>query len=475
MTDSKPSILVVEDEPKLRRLLELQLTDEGFRVRSVDNAEAGLQLAGKEPFDLVLSDYKLPGMTGVEFLQALKRVNSNLPVIIMTAYGTVEAAVEAMKAGASDYVLKPFSLAELVLVIRKELAARELRDENRALREALGKRYEYKNVVAHSGKMQAVLALVERVSATNATVLLGGESGVGKDLIARAIHEHSQRASGPFVKINSTAIPENLLESELFGYEKGAFSGATTSKPGKFELADKGTLFLDEIGDVPPATQVKLLRVLQDREFERLGGTKTLKVDVRLIAATNRDLRAAIEEGAFREDLYYRLNVVAIDIPPLREHKEDIPALANFFLDKFARESNQPVRKLKPEVLGKLIDYHWPGNVRELENIITRAATLAPGDVLDAADIHFDSESPSRRAGSNVSPVLPAGMTLEGWEEEMIREALRQANGNKSQAARALGLSRNALRYRLSKMGVPDPDDGAEPAHTTGPEIPRAG
>jgi DNA-binding NtrC family response regulator len=475
MTDAKPSILVVEDEPKLRRLLELQLADEGFRARSVDNAEAGLQLVGKEPFDLVVSDYKLPGMTGVEFLHAVKRVNANLPVIIMTAYGTVEAAVEAMKAGASDYVLKPFSLAELVLVIRKELAARELRDENRALREALGKRYEYKNVVAQSGKMQAVLALVERVAATNATVLLGGESGVGKDLVARAIHEHSQRAAGPFVKINSTAIPENLLESELFGYEKGAFSGATTSKPGKFELADRGTLFLDEIGDVPPATQVKLLRVLQDREFERLGGTRTLKVDVRLIAATNRDLRAAIEEGAFREDLYYRLNVVAIDIPPLREHKEDIPPLANFFLEKFARESNQPVRKLQPEALRKLIDYHWPGNVRELENIITRAATLAPGDALDASDIHFDPESPSRRAGTNTSPVLPSGMTLEKWEEEMIREALRQANGNKSQAARALGLSRNALRYRLSKMGVPDLDDASEPAHTAGPETPRGG
>ncbi|MGA9885378.1 MAG: sigma-54 dependent transcriptional regulator [Candidatus Acidiferrales bacterium] len=475
MIVSKPSILVVEDEPKLRRLLELQLADEGFRARAAESAEAGLQLASKEPFELVLSDFKLPGMTGVEFLQALKRINANLPVIIMTAYGTVEAAVEAMKAGASDYVLKPFSLAELVLVIRKELATRELRDENRALREALGRRYEYKNVIAQSDKMQAVLALVERVAATNATVLLGGESGVGKDLIARAIHEHSQRAAGPFIKINSTAIPENLLESELFGYEKGAFSGATTTKPGKFELADRGTLFLDEIGDVPPATQVKLLRVLQDREFERLGGTKTLKVDVRLIAATNRDLRAAIEEGAFREDLYYRLNVVAIDIPPLRDHKEDIPALASFFLDKFARESNQPLRRLKPEALHKLIDYHWPGNIRELENIIARASTLAPGDLLDAADIYVDSESPSRRAVANAAPVLPPGITLEKWEEEMIREALRQANGNKSQAARALGLSRNALRYRLSKMGVADPEEASDKTQSSAPEVPHGG
>src|SRR5277367_3030402 len=287
MKAEKASVLIVEDEPKMRRVLELQLAEEGFHARTAADAETGLQLLGKEPFDVIVTDFKLPGMSGLEFLHAVKRVNADLPVVIMTAYGTVESAVDAMKAGASDYVLKPFSLAELMMVIRKELATRELREENRSLREALGRRYEYKNIVANSEKMQAVLALVERVAPTNATVLLGGESGVGKDLIARAIHEHSRRASGPFVKINSTAIPENLLESELFGYEKGAFSGATSNKPGKFELADKGTLFLDEIGDVPGPIQVKLLRVLQDREFERLGGTKTQKV-VRLIAATNR-------------------------------------------------------------------------------------------------------------------------------------------------------------------------------------------
>jgi DNA-binding NtrC family response regulator len=449
----KPSILIVEDEPKMRRLLELQLGDEGFRAQTVADAEAGLKLVSADPFDLVVTDLKLPGMSGVEFLQAVKRVNAALPVIIMTAHGTVESAVEAMKIGASDYVLKPFSLVELVLVIRKELASRQLRDENRTLREALGQRYQYDNIVARSEKMQAVLALVERVAPTNSTVLLGGESGVGKDLIARAIHQHSNRASGPFIKINSTAIPENLLESELFGYEKGAFSGATGSKPGKFELADKGTLFLDEIGDVPPAIQVKLLRVLQEREFERLGGTKTLKVDVRLVAATNRDLRAALEDGTFREDLYYRLNVVAIDIPPLRDHKEDIPALANFFLEKFARESGKPIRGITPAAMKLLIDFHWPGNVRELENIIERGVTLSAGSTLDVADIHLDAPSP--RAASSAS-ALPAGMTLDQFEDEAIREALKQANGNKSQAARALGLSRNAFRYRLSKIGVPE-------------------
>jgi len=457
MPPQKPSILIVEDEGKMRRLLELQLADEGFRATTAPDAETGLQLFQKDHFDLVVTDFKLPGMTGLEFLQSVKRANAAIPVIIMTAYGTVESAVEAMKVGASDYVLKPFALAELVLIIRKELDSRNIREENRTLREALGQRYHYDNIVARGEKMQAVLALVERVAPTNSTVLLGGESGVGKDLIARAIHQHSNRASGPFIKINSTAIPENLLESELFGYEKGAFSGATTSKPGKFELADKGTLFLDEIGDVPPAIQVKLLRVLQEREFERLGGTKTLKVDVRLIAATNRDLRAALEDGTFREDLYYRLNVVAIDIPPLRDHKEDIPALANFFLEKFARDSGKPVRGLAPAAMKLLMDFHWPGNVRELENILERGVTLSSGSMLDAADIHLDSAPARSVAGSPAA--LPDGMTLDQWEDEAIREALRRANGNKSQAARALGLSRNALRYRLSKIGVPDPPE----------------
>ena len=297
-----------------------------------------------------------------------------------------------MKAGASDYVLKPFSLTELVLVIRKELASHELRQENRALREALGHRYEYKNIIARSDKMQAVLGLVfQRVAPTNATVLVGGESGVGKDLVARAIHEHSNRASGPFVKINCTALPENLIESELFGYEKGAFSGATSAKPGKFERPTKARSSWMKSETFLPLIQVKLLRVLQEREFERLGATKTLKVDVRLIAATNRDLRAALEDGTFREDLYYRLNVVAIDIPPLRERREDIPSLAEFFLTKFASESGKPVRGITPQAMQSLADFHWPGNVREvLQNIIERGVTLSSGEMLDTADIRLD-------------------------------------------------------------------------------------
>src|SRR5438874_2953598 len=361
-----PAILIVEDEAKMRRLLELNLGEEGFTTLSAGDAESGLKLLRENSVDLVVTDLKLPGMNGLEFLQAVKHQNAALPVIVMTAFGTVETAVEAMKAGASDYVLKPFSLAEMRMVIHKELDVRNLREENRSLREALGKRYAHPNVVARSPKMQEVLATVERVAPTNATVLLGGESGVGKDLIARAIHEKSRRASGTFLKINSTAIPENLLESELFGYEKGAFTGANASKPGKFELADKGTLFLDEIGDVPPAIQVKLLRVLQEREFERLGGTRTIKVDVRLIAATNRDLRAALEQGTFREDLYYRLNVVPISIAPLRERKEDIPYLVDHFIARFAREAGKPIEGITPAAMKLLTAFHWPGNVREL-------------------------------------------------------------------------------------------------------------
>src|SRR5579862_437332 len=384
MIGSMPAILIVEDEAKMRRLLELNLGEDGFTTFSAEDAETGLKLLRENSIDLVLTDLKLPGMDGLEFLQAVKRQNAALPVVVMTAFGSVETAVEAMKAGASDYVLKPFSLTEMRMVIHKELDVRNLREENRSLREALGKRFTHPNIVARSPKMQEVLSTVERVAPTNATVLLGGESGVGKDLIARAIHEKSRRASGPFLKINSSAIPENLLESELFGFEKGAFTGAIASKPGKFELADKGTLFLDEIGDVPPVTQVKLLRVLQEREFERLGGTRTLKVDVRLIAATNRDLRAALEQGTFREDLYYRLNVVPIDIPPLRAHKEDIPDLVSLFLARYAKASGKSFTGIAPEALDKLIEFHWPGNVRELENIVERACALAPGPALEA-------------------------------------------------------------------------------------------
>ena len=461
-----PTILIVEDEPKMLRLLELNLADDGYTTRTASTAENGLKILASDRIDLVLSDVKLPGMNGLEFLQAVKRANAAIPVVMMTAYGTVETAVEAMKDGASDFVLKPFSIEEIKLIVRKELEVRRLHEENRQLREALGQRYQFDNIVANSPGMQEVLATVEQVAPTNATVLLGGESGVGKDMIARAIHQHSRRVNGPFIKINCTAIPENLLESELFGYEKGAFTGATTSKPGKFELADKGTIFLDEIGDMPGSLQVKLLRVLQEREFERLGGTRTIKVDVRVVAATNQDLRAALEQGTFREDLYYRLNVVPISIPPLREHKEDIPYLVDHFIRKFAESSGKSIAGITPEAMKLLVDFHWPGNVRELENIIERAGVMANGPRIEVGDIRLDIARPTgTRAGldahavaadGSALPLLPEGLTLEQFEDKLIQEALQRAGGNKSQAARLLGLSRNALRYRLSKIGVPD-------------------
>ncbi|HXZ20492.1 MAG TPA: sigma-54 dependent transcriptional regulator [Candidatus Acidoferrales bacterium] len=450
----KPTILIVEDEAPMRRLLEISLGEEGYTTHAVDNAEAALKSIERGSVELVLTDLKLPAMSGLELLEAARRVRADLPFIVMTAYGSVESAVGAMKAGANDYVLKPFSLDEIKLVVARALDVRRLHEENRDLREALGQRYDLPGIIAQSPKMQEALGLVERVAPTNSTVLICGESGVGKDLVARAIHQRSRRARGPFIKINSTAIPENLLESELFGYEKGAFTGAATSKPGKFELADGGTLFLDEIGDVPPPVQVKLLRVLQEREFERLGGTKTVKVDVRLVAATNRDLRAALEDGTFREDLYYRLNVVPINLPPLREHKEDIPALATLFLRKYSQASGKKIDTLDPAAMERLTQFHWPGNVRELENVIERAVALAQGTVLEPHDILIDTPPPKPVSGAPA--FLPEGVTLEQWEDEMIREAMRRAGGNKSQAARLLGLSRNALRYRLSKLGFAD-------------------
>jgi len=446
----KKRILVVEDEDKLRRVIQLQLSSAGFEVDQAGTAEEGLKLADRA--DLILTDLRLPNMDGLELLALVRRQNSLVPVIVMTAFGTIETAVGAMKAGATDFLLKPFSLDHLMTVVHKALEVSALRDENRQLREELGRRYEFENVIGRSPAMQEIFATVTRVAPTRATVLLAGESGVGKDLIARAIHFHSPRRDRPLVKINCTAIPENLMESELFGYEKGAFTGANTSKPGKFEQADTGTAFLDEIGDVPASIQVKLLRVLQEREFERLGSNVTRHIDVRVIAATNQDLRAALEQGTFREDLYYRLNVVPINIPPLRERKEDIPFLVQHFLRKLGPDSGSPVEAVTDAGLAKLMAYHWPGNVRELENVIERSLVMCASTYLDAADIKLDTTP--RPRGPVGAAFLPEGMSLDQYEQELIREALRRADGNKSQAARLLGLTRNALRYRLSQMGL---------------------
>ncbi len=446
----KPTVLVVEDEDKLRRVIELQLKTAGFDVEQSGSAEGALQLADRA--DLILTDLRLPGINGLELLATLRRQDLHTPVIVMTAFGSIETAVEAMKAGAADFLPKPFSLDHLMTVVNKALELKKLKAENRELRAELSQRYEFDNIVGRSAVMRDIFATITRVAPTRATVLLCGESGVGKDLIARAIHHHSPRADRPFVKINCTALPENLMESELFGYEKGAFTGANTTKPGKFEQADTGTVFLDEIGDVPPSIQVKLLRILQEREFERLGSNKTRHIDVRVLAATNVDLRAALEQGTFREDLYYRLNVLPISIPPLRERKEDIPYLARHFVKKLKQDLGSAVESISENAITKLLEYHWPGNVRELENVIERSMVLATDAVLEPGDIRLDL-TPQPRAALADS-FLPDGMTLDQYEQSIIREALHRASGNKSQAARLLGLTRNALRYRLSQMGI---------------------
>ncbi|HEY7306711.1 MAG TPA: sigma-54 dependent transcriptional regulator [Bryobacteraceae bacterium] len=445
-------ILIVEDEDKLRRVIQLHLESAGFEVDGAPTAEQALPLA--TVVDVVITDLRLPGMDGLQLIQQLQARGIQVGVIVITAHGSVEAAVEAMKLGAADFLQKPFSLDHLTTLVDKVLAVQSLRKENQRLRQELDQRYQLDNIIGRSAAMREIFHTIERVAPTRATVLLAGESGVGKDLIARALHQHSPRRNQAFVKINCTALPENLMESELFGYEKGAFTGATTSKPGKFEQADSGTAFLDEIGDVPGNIQVKLLRVLQERQFERLGSNLTRNVDVRVIAATNVDLRAALEEGRFREDLYYRLNVVPISIPPLRDRREDIPFLAMHFVRKISKELGSVAKDISPGAMDRLITHPWPGNVRELENTLERSLVLASGEVLQPADIRLEGPRNIPALSSQEAPLLPEGETLEHWEQMMIREALRRSNGNKSQAARMLGLTRNALRYRLSQMGM---------------------
>jgi DNA-binding NtrC family response regulator len=452
-------VLVVEDEEKLRRVVQLHLESLGYEVDGAASAEQALPLVAAA--DLVMTDLRMPGMDGIQFIKQMQGRGAAAAVLVITAHGSVETAVEAMKLGAADFLQKPFSLDHLAAVVEKVMAVQALRDENRRMRDELDGRYQFDNIIGRSAAMRDIFQTVERVAPTRATVLLAGESGVGKDMIARAIHHHSPRARHAFVKINCTALPENLMESELFGYEKGAFTGASVSKPGKFEQADQGTAFLDEIGDVPGNIQVKLLRILQERQFERLGSNLTRNVDVRVIAATNVDLRAALEEGRFREDLYYRLNVVPISIPPLRQRREDIPFLALHFVQKLSKDLGSRAKDISPGAMDRLLEYSWPGNVRELENTIERSLVLAGGETLQASDMRIEAARNvgAAAASSQTQPLLPEGETLEHWEQMMIKEAMRRANGNKSQAARMLGLTRNALRYRLSQMGM---DGGAE-------------
>jgi DNA-binding NtrC family response regulator len=380
-TDNTGTILIADDEPNIRRVLEAVLSKEGYQVIAAENAKRALDaVSSNTSIDVLVSDLIMPDMNGVELLEAARQINPSISVIMITAHGTIKSAVDAMRLGAFDYITKPFDMDELKVVVKKALERRRLIDENRELRQQLKTRYRFDNIIGVSSAMQEVFRLVERVAGTRASVLIRGESGTGKELIARALHFNSNRSQNPFVPVACVALSEQLLESELFGHEKGAFTGAVAQKPGRFEMAHTGTLFLDEIGDIPGQVQMKLLRVLQEREFERVGGLKTIKVDVRLVTATNHDLEQAVKDSKFREDLYYRLQVVQIYIAPLRERTEDIPPLVEHFIEKYSSDNGKDIKYVSPEALELMMSYRWPGNVRELENVIERAIVLADPD-----------------------------------------------------------------------------------------------
>ena len=443
-------VLVVDDEPAQRELVGGFLRRQGFEVTTAADGAVALERFRAEPADAILTDQKMPGLSGLALLEAARGIDPEVAVIVMTAYGTIESAVSAMKGGAADYLTKPLNLEELRHRLERARERRALQAENRGLREALQERHRLEGVIGESGAMQEVLSLVHRVAASDATVLIRGESGTGKELIAKAIHYASARAARPLVRVNCAALPETLLEAELFGHEKGAFTGAHAARQGRFEAAQGGSLFLDEIGDLPLHLQVKLLRVLQEREIERLGSSRPIGVDVRLLAATHRDLEAAVRAGTFRDDLYYRINVVTVTVPPLRARRADIPPLLEHFLARFARDNRKPIRGLTAEARDALLRYDYPGNVRELENLIERAIVLTRDDVVGLGDLPLCVRAPEVAADDPAS--LPAA--TEGLERRLIRDALAAAGGVQTHAAEALGISERVLRYKLRKYGL---------------------
>ncbi|MBI2461302.1 MAG: sigma-54-dependent Fis family transcriptional regulator [Candidatus Rokubacteria bacterium] len=445
-----PLILVADDDPVARDLLAEVLAKEGYEVRVAAGGRECVELAGLVPVDLALVDLRMPDLDGLEVLRQLQALRPQVPVLILTAFATIETAIEAIRAGAYDYLSKPFRMEEIRLVVRRVLEQRRLLEENLRFRQELRERYRFENIVGLSPQMVEVYRLVARAAVTDATVLIQGETGTGKELIARAIHYGSSRADRPFVPVDCTALPEALFESELFGHERGAFTGAVTTKRGLFEAAHGGTIFLDEVGDLPLALQAKLLRVLQERQIRRVGGGETIPVDVRVLAATNRDLKRRVEAEEFREDLYYRLSVVTMQIPPLRERRQDIPLLAHHFLERLAREPNAPPRGIAPAAVERLMVHDWPGNVRELENVIARAATLSSAPVLTPENLVIESVPLASRG-----PALPAeGMTLEAVKRWYVTKVLREVGGNKQRAAEILGVDRRTL-YRLLARGGP--------------------
>jgi two-component system NtrC family response regulator len=450
------TILIVDDEKNYLVVLEALLSAEGYEIITANNARNALRLIEESDLDLVLTDMKMPGMSGMDLLVESKRRKSEVPVIMMTAYGTIEMAVEAMKKQAYDYITKPFQNEELKLTIKKALDNYRLVKENRRLSEALSERHRYRNIIGKSRPMLQIYDLIDKVAQSKASVLITGPSGTGKELIAKAIHYESPRRDRPFISVNCGALTETLLESELFGHEKGAFTGAVALKKGRFELADGGTLFLDEVGDMPPPLQVKLLRVLQEMEFERVGGTKTLKVDVRVLSASNRNLKEDVSGGLFREDLYYRLNVIHIDVPPLWERLEDIRLLVNHFIEKYRKDEGKDKIELSPEVWQALYAHRWPGNVRELENVIERAVVLNSGGLIELKDLpaEFSKNREELDIARFVPPDAPLQTVLEEVEEKMIRRALSQSHNVQSHAADRLGITKSLIQHKMKKYNI---------------------
>lgn len=455
----KEKILLVEDDPNTLEGLAEILTEEKFLVTKAKNAREALDLINQKPFNLLLIDYLLPDKDGLEVAEEILGTHPEIKVIMMTAFGSVKNAVHAMKLGIYDYLTKPIDLEELLIVIRRALKEQQLISENIDLKDKLTQTYRFENIIGVSGKMQEVFRKVTKVAGTDATVLIRGESGTGKELIARAIHYQSKRKDKPLVEINCASIPETLLESELFGHEKGAFTGAYKSKKGKFELADGGTLFLDEIGELPHGVQAKLLRVLQEQSFTRVGGIENIEVNVRLIAATNSDLEKAMEEGRFREDLYFRLNVIPIFIPPLRERPEDIGPLLDHFIQKYARKNQRSLKGVSKEARDVLMQYNWPGNVRELENAVENAVVMAEGEVIQIEDLPGYLQggrqlNDAKWKGILEQKELTYRERLDMFEKEIIRQAIEDCDGNKTRAAQKLGFTLRTLRNKVQKYNL---------------------
>jgi two-component system response regulator HydG len=451
--DEKPKILVVDDEESHRIMLRAVLTADGYRVAEAADGTEAIRAVEKEAFDIILLDIRMTNMDGIEALSEIRKISPLVPVLIMTAYASVKTAVEALKAGAFDYMTKPLDIEEVKILIEKALEHYHLRTENLALKERLGDRFDFSRIIGRSGKMKTLLDTLAMVAPSDATVLIMGESGTGKEVVANAIHHNSPRAGQPFIKVSCAALPETLLESELFGHERGAFTGAVTRREGRFQLAHRGTIFLDEVGEMNPALQTKLLRVLQEKEFEPVGSARTIKVDIRVIAATNKDLTKEVREGRFREDLYYRLNVVPVTMPPLRERKEDIPPLADHFLAVYREKNRKPLKGISGKALDLLVRYDWPGNIRELENCIERAVIMAKEEMITPVDFppQIQKLSGEKETGGFA---IPYGISLEAMERELIVKTLAETGGNRTRASEILGINRRTLQNKLKEYGI---------------------